>query len=190
MQEATFETTPAASALSLLADAVAGEIAIGGTPEQLTGRLATVLAQALGDDGLAAAFAGRSSSFEAWSDPERGFLIHASVQVPGHHTRAHDHAESWAVYGSYRGHTAFRLFDRDDDLAPGVAALRLVRDHIAQPGDVTIVLPGQVHENRNPSTEAVAWNIVLRPRPLRELRRRRYDPETGAYAMMNASAPG
>ena len=87
----------------------------------------------------------------------------------------------------YRGHTAYRLFERGDDAAPGVATLSLLEERIAEPPEIAIVLPGQVHENWNPSDKP-AWNLVIRPRPLAELWRRTYDIESGTYHPMRRSA--
>lgn len=168
------------AALTALAAAIAAELDIGGTPAVVCDRLAPILSRALATDDLAPLFVGRDKSYEAYRDPKRGFLLHASVHAPQHLTRAHDHAESWAVYGMYRGKTAYRLYERGLDAAPGLATLGLLREAVAERGEVAIVLPGQVHENWNPSDE-VSWNLVIRPRPLRELWRRTYDPTSGAY---------
>ena len=157
---------------------MAVEIAVGGPIDRLCARLAPVLTEALMDGGIDAVFAGASKSFVAHR--EHGFLLHASVHAPEHHTRAHDHAEAWAVYGIAGGQTAYRLYVRGIDRAPGVATLALVREHVATRGETAIVLPGQVHENWNPG-ETLAWNLVIRPRPLGDLARRRYIPESGVY---------
>ena len=174
-------------ALAPLAQAVAAELDAGGPPDALCARLARALAVALRDEALAAVFAGRTRSFEAWRDPERSFVLHASVHAPGHRTPPHDHAEAWAVYGMYRGETAFRLFDRGDDRAPGIARLALQDERVAQPGEVAVVLPGQVHENWNPAG-VEAWNVVIRPRPLGDVWRRGFDVETGAYRPLRRGA--
>jgi hypothetical protein len=173
-------TTPALLALTT---AVAVELDAGGPIPALCARLARVLGDVLCDDGLAPLFAGHERSFVLHQDPQRGFVVNASVHAPRHRTPAHDHAEAWAIYGMYRGRTAYRLFDRGDDLAPGLASLRLVEECVAKPPSVAIVLPGQVHENWNPD-ETTSWNVVLRPRPLAELWRRTFDCETGRYHPM------
>jgi predicted metal-dependent enzyme (double-stranded beta helix superfamily) len=170
--------------LDELATAVAAQLDAGGPIPALCERLRVVLADALRSEAFVALFTGRERSFEAYRDPHRGFVIHASVHKPGHRTPGHDHAEAWAVYGMYRGVTAYRLFDRGADRAPGLASLRLLEEErAAPPGSVAVVLPGQVHENWNPGDE-LAWNLVLRPRPLAELWRRAFDVETGRYHPM------
>ena len=175
------ETVRTAPALEALTSAVAAELDVGGPIAALCERLARILRVTLLSDGLVPLFAGRERSFVLYQDPHRGFIVNASVHAPGHRTPGHDHAEAWAIYGMYRGRTAYRLFDRDVDLSPGVASLRLVEERVAEPPAVAIVLPGQVHENWNPDAEGTSWNIVLRPRPLGELWRRAFDCETGRY---------
>ncbi len=181
------ETTFGHPALAPHAAAITAQLDIGGAPAPLCARLATVLQEALRDDTLAEVFSERERSFEAWRDPQRGFVLHASIHRPGHRTPAHDHAEAWAVYGMYRGQTAYRLFDRGEDRAPGIATLTLREERITEPPEIAIVLPGQVHENWNPS-DAPAWNLVIRPRPLSELWRRAYQLENGAYHPMRRTA--
>lgn len=170
-----------------LAVEIAAQLDAGGPPAALCARLAATLARHLHDDAMAAGFAGRDRSFVGWRDPARSFILHCSVHAPGHRTPPHDHAEAWAVYGMYRGATASRLFDRGDDRATGIANLSLVEERVAQPGEVAVVMPGQVHENWNPGTDE-AWNVVIRPRPLSDVWRRAFDLESGAYHPMRRAA--
>ena len=174
---------PAAPAIESLAACIVAEVDIGGTVPALCARIAAILGDALTSDAFEPMFAGHDKSFVAWHDPVRGTIINASVHQPAHRTPAHDHAEAWAVYGAYRGRTAFRTFDRGDDIAPGIASLTLVDDRVIEPPDVTIIQPGQVHENYN-AGRAVAWNLVVRTRPLDACWRRSFDLATGAYRTM------
>ena len=174
---------PVVPALDALIATVATELDAGGPIPAVCERLAHALTAALRSDDFVPLFSGRDASFVLYRDPDRGFIVNASVHQPRHRTPAHDHAEAWAVYGMYRGETAYRLFDRGDDAAPGVASLTLREDRVGASGDVSIVLPGQVHENWNPG-DRVSWNIVLRPRPLAEVWRRSFDTETGRYRPM------
>lgn len=133
-------------------------------------------------------FAGQSGSFNAYRDPDRGFVIDGSIHQPGYAGRAHDHGESWAVYCTVRGATGYRLYDRGEDSADGVASLVLRTDDPGVAPHVAVVLPGQAHENRNPGTEP-SWNLVIRPRPNRDVWRRVYDPATGRYHPMRRATP-
>jgi predicted metal-dependent enzyme (double-stranded beta helix superfamily) len=125
-------------------------------------------------------FAGRERSFLAHRDELRHFVLQASVLPPGHHTRAHDHGESWAVYGCFRGQTRYRRFLRAEEPAPGRTRLEVVRDEVVTPGSVDVVPAGQVHEVVNPGDSAT-WNVVIRPRPLAQVWRRAYDVGAGTY---------
>jgi predicted metal-dependent enzyme (double-stranded beta helix superfamily) len=153
---------------------------VGGTHETVTARLAGLLERCLAGAGLEALFAGAGRSFLAHHDERRQFVLQASVLPPGHHTPAHDHGESWAVYGCFRGVTRYRRFVRTGEPEPGRTGLEVVRDELVAPGAVDVVPAGQVHEVVNPG-DSVTWNLVIRPRPLAQVWRRAYDVETGAY---------
>ncbi|HXM57997.1 MAG TPA: hypothetical protein VOB72_21550 [Candidatus Dormibacteraeota bacterium] len=163
-----------------LIEGVEGILDVGGTPDVVSGRLADLLARCLRGADLEAVFAGRDRSFLAHHDERRHFVLQASVLPPGHHTPAHDHGESWAVYGCFRGATTYRRYVRTGEPGPGHTRLEVVRDEMVRPGAVDVVPAGQVHEVVNPGG-STAWNLVIRPRPLAQVWRRGYDVGTGAY---------
>lgn len=179
--------TTAIAAIEGLGARIVREVDAGGAIPALCERIAAIVREELATDAFNDLFAGRDRSFVAWHDRQRGTIINASVHQPGHRTPAHDHAEAWAVYGAYRGPTAFTTFDRGPDTAPGIASLVLIDERVLEPPSVAIVLPGQVHANWNAGDDVV-WNLVVRTRPLDDCWRRAYDTATGAYRTMRKPA--
>ena len=175
--------SPSVPAIESLGASIAIEVDAGSAIPGLCSRIATLLETALASARFDELFAAHDRSFVAWQDPLRGTIINASVHRPGHRTPAHDHAEAWAVYGAYRGRTAFHTFDRGADVGPGVATLIAADERVLEPPSVAIVLPGQVHENWN-AGEAPAWNLVVRTRPLDACWRRAFDITSGSYWTM------
>jgi hypothetical protein len=171
------------SAIESLGESIAVEIDAGGPIPALCARIAAVLEPALASDAFDELFAAHDRSFVAWQDPLRGTIINASIHQLGHRTPAHDHAEAWAVYGAYRGRTAFHTFDRGVDVAPGLATLISVDERVLEPPSIAVILPGQVHENWNAGDE-LAWNLVVRTRPLDACWRRAFDLTSGSYRTM------
>lgn len=185
MSERTTQQVPGEAAQALVTElvAVADE---GGSTEHVTAAVTAALQDALGDASLMALFEGRERSYGVWTDPQRHFLLHASVHTPGHVTGAHDHGECWAVYGVYRGPSRYIRYTRGADVAPGRASLTVVRDEVLGDGAVDVVQPGEVHRILN-HAEHMTYNLVVRPRPLSEVWRRRYDHESGDYRIDSRS---
>lgn len=168
--------------LPALVGAVSDVIDAGGSLDVVTGRIGSELGQVIAGPGLDELFAGKRKSYTAFADARRHFIVHCSVHHPGHRTEAHDHGESWAVYGVVHGVSRYRRFVRQPDTAPNVAALKCVRDEDLTPGQIDVVWPGEVHLIGN-ETDQMALNVVVRPRPLDEVWRRRFDLSTGAFAI-------
>lgn len=175
--------------LSTLVGSVSDVLDGGGRLDVVTARIARELSQVIAGPGLDELFAGKQKSFTAFRDPRRHFIVHCSVHHPGHRTEAHDHGEAWAVYGVVRGVSRYRRFSRRPDLRPGVAGLDCVRDEDLSPGQTDVVYPGEVHLIGNESDE-LALNVVVRPRPIEDVWRRRFDVSTGAYIIHPASLRG
>jgi predicted metal-dependent enzyme (double-stranded beta helix superfamily) len=175
--------------LARLTAGVAEVLDSGGDLDVVTARVAGVIGVALRDDDLLLLVAGRQKSFVAFADRHRHFVVHCSVHQPGHLTEARDHGEAWAVYGVVRGRSRYRRYRRYDDVAPGRATLVLRRDDDLVPGQTDVVPPGHVHLVANETAET-AWNVVVRPRPVEEVWRRRYDLDSGAYEIHPNSLPG
>jgi len=180
--------TAGAEGLNRLTDAVAAILDTGGDVDVVTARIAAAMADELQRPDLLPLFTGRRKSFAAYVDPLRHFIVHCSVHGPGHLTEAHDHGEAWAVYGVLRGSSRYRRFRRSDDVAPGTATLVCERDDELVPGQTDVVAPGYVHLIGN-ETDEPAWNVVVRPRPIEEVWRRRYDLDSGAYVIHPGSLP-
>jgi len=177
-----------AGGLDRLTAAVADVLDIGGDVDVVTSRIAAVMTEALQGEDLLPLFVGRQKSFAAFADPQRHFIVHCSVHRPGHLTEAHDHGEAWAVYGVVRGRSRYRRYRRDEDVARGRAGLVGERDAELLPGQTDIVQPGHVHLIANETVEPV-WNLVVRPRPIEEIWRRRYDLSSGTYEIHPNSLP-
>jgi predicted metal-dependent enzyme (double-stranded beta helix superfamily) len=172
--------------LSTLVEAVPDVLDAGGSVDVVTGRIASELSQVIAGPGLEELFAGKQKSYTAFVDPQRHFIVHCSVHHPGHLTEAHDHGEAWAVYGVVRGVSRYRRFSRQPDTAPNTAALDCVRDEELTPGQIDVVSPGEVHLIGN-ETDEMALNVVVRPRPIEDVWRRRFDLSTGAYVIHPSS---
>lgn len=172
----------APAGLERFTTAVARVLDVGGDLETVTAGIAEVMAEAIHREDLLPLFAGRQKSFAAYVDPKRHFIVHCSVHLPGHVTEAHDHGEAWAVYGVVRGRSRYRRYRRGEDAAPGTATLDCRLDGELVPGQTDTVFPGQVHLIANETAEP-AWNVVVRPRPIEEVWRRRYDVDSGAYGI-------
>lgn len=166
----------------MLIEAVSDVLDVGGSPEVVTERIADELSQVISGPGLGELFVGKQKSYTAFVHPLRHFIVHCSVHHPGHLTEAHDHGETWAVYGVVRGTSRYRRFSRRQDTAPSTAALDCVRDEGLTPGQVDVVSPGQVHLIGN-ETDEMALNVVVRPRLIEDVWRRRFDLSTGAYVI-------
>lgn len=179
---------PVTAELTRLVEEVAGVLDTGGDLDVVTAGIVAALAGALQRDDLVPLFAGRDRSFEAFVDRRRHFVVHCSVHAPGHVTEAHDHGEAWAVYGVVRGRSRYRRFRRGGDLRAGLATLVEARDEEIVRGQTDVVAPGQVHLVANETTEP-AWNVVVRPRPLAQVWRRRFDLSSGAYEIHPHSLP-
>lgn len=166
--------------LSTIVEAVSGVLDAGGSVDVVTGRIASELSQVIAGPGLEELFSGKQKSYTAFVDPQRHFIVQCSVHHPGHLTEAHDHGEVWAVYGVVRGVSRYRRFSRQPDVAPDTAALHCVRDEELRPGQIDVVSPGEVHLIGNETGE-MTLNVVVRPRPIEDVWRRRFDLSTGAY---------
>jgi hypothetical protein len=175
--------------LSTLVEAVSEVLDTGGSLDVVTGRIGSELSQVIAGPGLDELFAGKQKSYTAFTDPRRHFIVHCSVHHPGHRTEAHDHGETWAVYGVVRGVSRYRRFSRQPDPAPNTASLDCVRDEELTPGQFDAVWPGEVHLIGN-ETDEMALNVVIRPRPIEDVWRRRYDLSTGAFVIHPSSLRG
>jgi predicted metal-dependent enzyme (double-stranded beta helix superfamily) len=172
--------------LSMLVGAVSDVLDAGGDLDVVTGRIAGELSQVIAGPGLEELFAGKRKSYTAYTDPRRHFIVHCSVHHPGHLTEAHDHGEAWAVYGVVQGVSRYRRFSRQPDQTLWTAALRCVRDEELALGQTDVVSPGEVHLIGN-ETDEMALNVVVRPRPIEDVWRRRFNLITGAYVIHPSS---
>lgn len=175
-------TDVAPAGLGRLTAEVAAVLDSGGNIDTVTSGIAAAMTRALQREDLVPLFLGRQKSFGAFVDPDRHFIVHCSVHQPGHVTEAHDHGEAWAVYGVVRGKSRYRRYRRGDDAAPGRATLIPERNVELLPGETDIVLPGEVHLVANETTQ-LAWNVVVRPRPIEHVWRRRFDAQSGTYTI-------
>jgi predicted metal-dependent enzyme (double-stranded beta helix superfamily) len=151
-------------------------------------RVRTALLTTLADPAVLELYAERSASYLVWSR-EGGPAVHASVHRPGHVTAPHDHGPAWAVYGVVRGPASCTRWTRAADVAPGVADLGAPEYLELGAGEVSVVLPGQVHTVAN-RTGDWTWHLVVRARLLSEITRSVFDAETGAYRVVSPAGRG
>ncbi len=92
-------------------------------------------------------------SRELYRDPEHGFVLLANAEMQGYYRAPHDHGRGWVVYAVQHGEMEMGTFARVED---GHGA-RLVKRGSARlrAGDCRVYLPGDIHDTRRVSGEAL-----------------------------------
>lgn len=113
--------------------------------------------------------------------PEPGFLVMCPTGEPGETrggSHVHDHGPTWVVYANYRGtveHTKYR-WNRDD---PGNPRLEVEERFTLGPGDITFIMPGEVHRTETVGDET-SWVVRIESQQLATVQRHWYDIEEQA----------
>ncbi|SDD67884.1 hypothetical protein SAMN05444678_1192 [Sphingomonas sp. YR710] len=103
----------------------------------------------------------RPVSRELHRDGERGFMLLAHAEQSGLYRPPHDHGRSWVVYGVQSGELEVATYAR---IASPDGTVRLVRRemHVLRPGDARAYLPGDIHDTRCLSSEAMLLRFTER----------------------------
>jgi predicted metal-dependent enzyme (double-stranded beta helix superfamily) len=136
---------------------------------------------------LAQAGERRGGNLLFYEDPDYGFVINGQVHEArsdvGEPTMAHDHGQNWTAYGLLEGRERIVTFERTDDGSrPDHAEVRTTADYVADPGDIHLAKPRDVHVELSIGERTAA--IIVRsmrdggPNNLHG----RYNVETGAYS--------
>ena len=79
-------------------------------------------------------------------DGEMDFVVLAHVNDPARISPAHDHGDSWAVYGQTTGHTDMTCYDRvDGGEGAGPAELKISDTYRLEVGEVGMYDVGEIH---------------------------------------------
>lgn len=116
-----------------------------------------------------------------YEDEELGFQILAHVMNKGHTGGAHDHGESWAIYGQAAEYTDMTEWRRlDDGGTPGKADIEIDREYRLERGMAGIFADGAIHSISYPDG---ARFIRITGVDLSTIARGRYNPAEGTMAM-------
>lgn len=110
-------------------------------------------------------------------DPELGFHVLGYRAEKTRTSPAHDHGDSWALYGQVRDYTEMTEYERlDDGSDPGQAKLRVASQYKLQPGEVGLYWATRLHSTYTPANccylRVAGTDLEKRPRV-------RIDQETG-----------
>ncbi|HKK30821.1 MAG TPA: hypothetical protein VKA18_10560 [Alphaproteobacteria bacterium] len=122
-----------------------------------------------------------------YEDPETGFVVLAHINTTAHQSPPHDHGSSWAIYGQVTEYTDMTVWERTDGgEGGGDAAVEPVREYRLKPGEVGIYEVGEIHSIAFPDG---ARFLRVTGRDLDQVRRLKYDAETGkAFVIESATA--
>jgi len=112
-----------------------------------------------------------------WCDPFERFSVVSFVWAPAAETPVHDH-QVWGLVGMLRGSEASQAYMLD----PATGALIAGVARTLLPGDVEVLLPakGDIHKVTNASSNRSSLSIHVYGGNIGAIRRRRFDPATGA----------
>ena len=113
-----------------------------------------------------------------WCDPFERFSVVSFVWAPSAKTPVHDH-QVWGLVGMLRGSETSQAFVRGADGALTIGPCRTLA-----PGDVEILQPsyGDIHQVTNALTDTGSLSIHVYGGNIGTMRRRRFDPATGAVS--------
>ncbi len=122
---------------------------------------------------------GKPSNLLLYHDPDYGFVLNAQVLLPNERTGAHDHGESWNLYGVVSGGERIEHYRprRETRVEGQSTPLEQIATLHSKPGFVDVVPPGHIHRKTNGNHRTV--NVVVRSQHAHTFRRYRYDPDTG-----------
>lgn len=85
-------------------------------------------------------------------DPELGFHVLGYRAEKTRSSPAHDHGDSWALYGQVRDYTEMTEYDRVDDRSdPSNATLQIKSKYKLNPGEARLYWGSQLHSTYTPA---------------------------------------
>jgi predicted metal-dependent enzyme (double-stranded beta helix superfamily) len=113
-----------------------------------------------------------------WCDPFERFSIVSLVWAPGAETPVHDH-QVWGLVGILRGAETSQRFVLD----PASGALARGSRATLGPGELEVLLPANdIHQVANARSDDNSISIHVYGGNIGVMRRRRFDPATGAVS--------
>jgi predicted metal-dependent enzyme (double-stranded beta helix superfamily) len=112
-------------------------------------------------------------------EPDHALAVFAVAWLPGRGALPHDHG-TWAVVAGVDGPEKNTFWKRlDDGSRPGYAKLAKEFDRVFGPGEVVLLLPGEIHSVLN-ETDAVTVSLHVYGRHLNYVTRSEFDPDTNS----------
>lgn len=122
---------------------------------------------------------GTPSNLLLYRDLDYGFVLNGQVLEPNRRTEAHDHGESWVLYGLVEGGEWIEHYCRRSHRPADCprSPMETFAEYAASPGFVDVLPPGHIHRKTNGVHRTV--NLVVRSQMPHAFRRYRYNPKTG-----------
>jgi predicted metal-dependent enzyme (double-stranded beta helix superfamily) len=114
-----------------------------------------------------------------WCDPFERFSIVSLVLAPGAETPVHDH-QMWGMVGILRGSETSQHFVQD----PATGLLAKGPRATLRPGEIEVLSPaeGDIHQVANALADGNSLSIHVYGGNIGAMRRRRFDPASGAVS--------
>lgn len=126
---------------------------------------------------------------QLYRDPEHDFLLNAYAEQQERYRVPHDHGAGWVVYAVLHGEMEMGTYARMTD--PN-GKVRLVRRDVqrVRAGDCMVYLPGDIHDTRCISTNALLLRFTScdLKRESKEGRMTRYMQQDGVWTLGKAQA--
>ena len=120
-----------------------------------------------------------------YEDRDYGFVFNATVRKPNVVSNVHDHGDVWTLYGLIEGRETMYHYEHTDSGSSnaGPSKLKIISQHSIAAGDIDIVPPGKIHQERAGLHRSIAF--IVRARRPGTFLQRQYDPATGAVSVNN-----
>jgi len=114
-----------------------------------------------GEQWLADLLAERPASKELLRHSVRGYMLLAHTEQRGLYRPPHDHGRAWVVYSVHSGELEVGTYVKVGEAEGDVRLVR--RDmHVLRPGEARAYLPGDIHDTRCLSEEALLFRFTER----------------------------
>jgi len=112
------------------------------------------------------------ASAELHRDPDHGFMLLGHTEQAGLYRPPHDHGRSWVLYGIQRGEIEMGTYARVEGED---GEIRLVKRNATRvrAGEAQLYLPGDIHDTRCVSDNALLFRFTERDLRVEDRRHRR-----------------